>query len=370
MGCGCTKEKEKENFIVEKVCSLSCLNKKKAEKKKVTVNKATTTKIPKYIQKYIYKQKESCVCKIKVNNSFGTGFFCNIPFLYEQTFLPVLITNNHVLGSNDINPNNYIYFSINDEINSDDSFKILIGDRLTFTDPSYDITIIELKKNDGLRICGLEVDYEELNAPLVEFRKMQVYLIHYPKSKKVCKSVGEIIGISNDDQTIKHSCNTEKGSSGCPIINLKNLKVVGIHKGGMINQNVNLGTFIKEPIEKFNASYSALNIKPQRSFLKYVEYKKMEEEEEENHKKKVKITNDKCLIFMSSDQKDMVAIPCSGKYTYFADLEKQLYEIFPKYKDLNVYFLVNGLVINRFKTINENKIKNNDKIIFYDFEDI
>ena len=51
----------------------------------------------------------------------------------------------------------------------------------------------------------------------------------------------------------------------------------------------------------------------------------------------------------------------------FVSLEKRLYKDFPKFKDFNTYFEVNGHSIKRFKTMDENKIKNNDIInIFCD----
>ena len=40
-----------------------------------------------------------------------------------------------------------------------------------------------------------------------------------------------------------------------------------------------------------------------------------------------------------------------------------LYEKYPKYKDTENYFLVNGKKLNRNRTLEENNIKNNDKII-------
>ena len=37
-----------------------------------------------------------------------------------------------------------------------------------------------------------------------------------------------------------------------------------------------------------------------------------------------------------------------------------LYRKFPEYKETENYFLVNGKKINKYKTIEENNIKNND----------
>ena len=41
-------------------------------------------------------------------------------------------------------------------------------------------------------------------------------------------------------------------------------------------------------------------------------------------------------------------------------LENFLYEKYPQYKDTENYFLVNGNKLNRHKTLEENKIKDND----------
>ena len=44
----------------------------------------------------------------------------------------------------------------------------------------------------------------------------------------------------------------------------------------------------------------------------------------------------------------------------FSKLEDILYKKFPKYKDTDNYFIGNGKRINRNRTLEENKIKNND----------
>ena len=53
---------------------------------------------------------KTSVCKIHGKNN-GTGFFTKIT--YKNQLLPVLITNNHILGENDILPDKIITFSIN-----------------------------------------------------------------------------------------------------------------------------------------------------------------------------------------------------------------------------------------------------------------
>ena len=63
----------------------------------------------------------------------------------------------------------------------------------------------------------------------------------------------EIINrIYEDNYTIQYLCDSNVGSSGGPLINTINYKVIGIHKGGAKeNKQYNLGTLLKEPIEEF-----------------------------------------------------------------------------------------------------------------------
>ena len=83
----------------------------------------------------------NCVCRI-YNNGEGTGFFTKIP--YKNKLLSVLITNNHVIGINDIiNNKNITLYLNNDKIVK--SIK-LDDNRLRYTNEKLDITIIEIKE--------------------------------------------------------------------------------------------------------------------------------------------------------------------------------------------------------------------------------
>ena len=73
------------------------------------------------------------------------------------------------------------------------------------------------------------------------------------------------------------------------------------------------------------------------------------------------------VLFQSIDQK--VQIPMTGPKTeLFVKLEEKLYEEYKDYKDSNNYFTVNGRAIKRFRTIEENKINNYDKILLEIYE--
>ena len=199
---------------------------------------------------------EKSVCKIKCNEGSGTGFFCKIPFPNFYNLLPVLITNNHILNEEALKINNQIVLSINNDLFT---YKIYIDNsRKIYTEKDlYDITLIEIKESDGINLnCFLEIDNEDEafdNETDVKkiYRNKYVYVIHYPNGDKVKYNQGTILGIEENNYTIQHKCNTKTGSSGCPIINLSNFKVIGIHKGTRKISKCNFGTLLREPLNLF-----------------------------------------------------------------------------------------------------------------------
>ena len=70
------------------------------------------------------------------------------------------------------------------------------------------------------------------------------------------------------------------------------------------------------------------------------------------------------VTFISSGRNDIdnYSLICK-KTDLFVRLEERLYQDFPQFKNYKINFLSNGSLIKRFKTIEENKIKNNDIII-------
>jgi len=215
--------------------------------------------IPNYISfeslPYINKQKTNNICKIKrEDGKTGTGFLCKIPYPDSLNLLPVLITCYHVLGKEDILIGNKIELIFNDG----KMIKSLVinKSRKIYTDENdYDITIIEINKNDGFEIHNfLEVDnliydnkYEEIYG---NEENRTIYLIHYPKGLNTKLSFGTIKNINNN--LIQHISKTDPGSSGCPILNLTTKKVIGVHKGDHKKYKFQVGTLLKGPIDNFN----------------------------------------------------------------------------------------------------------------------
>ena len=164
------------------------------------------------------------ICKIYCSdNSHGSGFFCNIPIGWNN-HLKVLMTNNHVLKEKDIQPGQTINFSINNDF---ENYSILIDNtRKAYTNEYYDVTIIEIKKDDKIdEKSFFEIDKKifEENANKI-FKNCQIYLLHYPKGGEMEISAGIIKGIREDNKTIEHLGDTNAGSSGSPIINKDNFE--------------------------------------------------------------------------------------------------------------------------------------------------
>ena len=207
------------------------------------------------LEKILFQMK-NCICKIYKNDGTkGTGFFCRIPFPDESNLLHALFTNNHVLDQTDLENNKIIEISINNE-KEERNIKI-DNKRRIFTNPQLDITIIEINPyKDKLNSNNfLEID-ENINmeTSLLNkiYKKQSIYALHYPKGKNIVSSYGLISNLMDND--LYHNCNTEYGSSGCPILLVDTFKVVGIHYGGG-HLKYNKGTFIKYAINAFNNKY-------------------------------------------------------------------------------------------------------------------
>ena len=156
-----------------------------------------------------------------------------------------------MLSENDIEDNKIIDITIN---NDSISKKIKIDkNRKKYTNKELDVTIIEIKedKDDIHNFLELDEDInkdKELLENIYEKCKQSVYILHYPKVDVVNVSYG--LSSKMKDSSIYHTCSTDFGSSGSPILSLKKFKVLGIHFG-RTNFEYNKGTFIKHTIDEF-----------------------------------------------------------------------------------------------------------------------
>ena len=108
---------------------------------------------------------EKNICKIKVGEEQGTGFFCEIPFPDKNNMLPVLITNNHVIKKELLYKKDE---KISIKIKEDEDFKkINLNSRMKYTDENYDVTIIEIQDKDEIK------NYLELDDLIVDHLALQ-----------------------------------------------------------------------------------------------------------------------------------------------------------------------------------------------------
>ena len=114
-----------------------------------------------------------------------------------------------------------------------------------YSDKEYDITIVEIKPEEDKIDDFMELDDNIFNEDTfnISYSKHSIYIIQYPNGEKA--KVSYAIIKEMDKNNIFHFCCTEKGSSGAPIINLLNHKIIGIHKKGSSEKEINVGTNLK-----------------------------------------------------------------------------------------------------------------------------
>ena len=202
--------------------------------------------------KKIIEQMEKFICKIKIGETIGTAFFCEIPFPNKNNKLSVLISNNHTINEDFLfNKDSELEIHIKEK---KDIIKLNLDKRMKYTNEEYDITIIELKENDEIE------NYLELDDTIIddiinnnnknkEFIDKTIYIIQYPESE-LSVSYGLLDNIYSDkNYNFIHKCSTKNGSSGSPIMNMSN-KIIGVHKEGYKDE-YNIGSFLNEAIKEF-----------------------------------------------------------------------------------------------------------------------
>ena len=284
----------------------------------------------------ILNQMKKAICKISTESgSKGTGFFCKIP--YPDNDLKVFITNNHVIDEAYLETQNVIYISINNnpkQIKLDKKFK--------YTNKENDVTIVEIKENVDEIIDFLELDE---NKVLVDYCGSSIYAIQYPSYNEIQKpavSYGILKKrLDNNNYDFIHYCSTEHGSSGSPILNLSNYKIIGIHKQTTHKGQYNIGVFlhniIKDFIDKYNKKKNQLlgNIKIKTEKEVKIEANSIDKikiKYKINKSKKIRLFGDKfvennkkkCKIVFDKKEEDLVS------WKEIDDIKKTFLEIILK----------------------------------------
>ena len=381
----------------------------------------------------IIETMKNCICRIQIEEIFGTGFFCFIP--YKNKKLPVMISNNHIINDK-ILKNEKISVEIKNEKKT-----IYLTDRKIYTNTEYDITIIEINPEKDSIYDFLELEESILIEKDLEkkYKDISIYILQIGENDNFI-SFGKLRDINQDERYIKHSCSTINGSGGAPLLNLKNLKIIGIHVGSS-KFNYNIGTFLKYPINEFINKYkdyldsiiespytfpfgskenkttddetNIINISKINNDLE-IELKKEKEKnkelEEQIKKLKLLLNNNNInkykdfnkdkqddiiesllkkdkeiedlktklarfpfelsqeenlmsIIITSSDKKVNCSIICKNTEMLY-NIETKFYQKYPEYSKNENNFIVNGKKILKHKSLDYNKIKDNEIIIF------
>ena len=178
------------------------------------------------------------VCKVKVKNLNGTGFFIKLYKGDKELFC--LMTNEHVIREEYIISNEtiYIYYEYQKKYNK---IKLNQSERFIKFNKDLDVTIIEIIKADN-------VEDKYFLTPNLDniIVNQEMYVAQFPEGK-LGYSYGYIKEI--DDYELTHDAGTKFGSSGSPICLKGTIKVIGIHKQGNIDKKENYGTLIHPIIE-------------------------------------------------------------------------------------------------------------------------
>ena len=202
----------------------------------------------------ILEQMKKAICKIRIDQMQGTGFFCKIPFPDLNHMLGVLITNNHIINRDLLNKEDA---TISIGIKEETDYKVLnLNNRIKYSNEEFNITIIEINDDDKIN----NYNFLELDEALIKDIIMNsninermidetIYIMQYAEGR-LSVSFGTVNKIYIDKKyCFSHRCCTKGGSSGSPILNINNNKVIGLHCEG--NKNFNKGLFLNEPIKEF-----------------------------------------------------------------------------------------------------------------------
>ena len=125
---------------------------------------------------------------------------------------------------------------------------------------------------------------------------------------------------------------------------------------------------VKELNDKLKIYENSNNLKKIKELEELIKLKDSEINNLKNNNDRNEITNIKsgekiiAIFFTSTHQDIHRPIPCKNT-DVFVKIEEKIYNEYPKYKDYNTYLTVNGNIIKRFKTLEENGIKDGNTII-------
>ena len=193
------------------------------------------------------KKYDNIICNINNKGINGIGFLCKIPSDSNE-LVPVLITNSTLLPASDITSGKKIEFTLNSVSHSltiDESRKVFnnLND--------YNITIVEIKKEDKLDTNSfLDIEIDQ-NLKLEEYKKKPISLLIKSKKDNIELKSCKITNLGEKEYEMEYSCDIKEEVYGSPLININTNKILGIHKKLLVMNNICQGTLLNFDKKEF-----------------------------------------------------------------------------------------------------------------------
>jgi len=229
-------------------------------------------------------------------------------------------------------------------------------------DVSYDLFIQELKDKNFLRektkIVESKINIKQISKE--SFNDGKSYKSKSNEESKTNKILEEKI------KRLEKELTEEKNK------NKKSEKII-IDLRKELENEINKYKDLKKQIEEEKIIKKKLEKETKESFIETIIEKDKKIKELELKLSRLPFTLEEgekliSIIFISSNQEIHCSIICKNT-DEFHKIEGELYKKYPEYSENENFFLLNGKKINRYKTLEENGIKNNDKIMLNVFDE-
>lgn len=205
------------------------------------------------MQDHLIKAK-SCICKIILDQGYGSGFFCRIPLGNKKELVNFLLTCHHVISKENLSLNKKIIL----EIGNKEEKELFVQNRRIFSNPELDYTCVEILDEDNIEdFYSIDDGSLKTNFSGEFYKDKHIINFAIMKNKRSGFSNGLIKAVK--DSSFIYTCNTYPGSSGGAIVNQNTNCIIGIHLGEVNKENLknskiilNIGIFIRKVIDDIN----------------------------------------------------------------------------------------------------------------------